>query len=103
MPRLCSNDDCYEYVRECELLGGKALIIGEHDSDRPRTVICFGRNIKPTILRKYGDMYSVRSYDRMPKKYVCLIRTVYSVGGGGSDNDMARAYARDYVQCARER
>ena len=81
MPRLCSTDDCCKYVRECELLGGKALIIGEHDSYWPKMIICFGKNIKPMILRKYGNMYSVRSYDRMPKKYVCLIRTVYSVGG----------------------
>lgn len=80
MPRLCSIEDCYKHVKKCELLGGKALIIGEFDSG-PRTIICFGKNIKPMILRKYGDMYSVRSYDRMPKKYVCLIRTVYSVGG----------------------
>ena len=82
MPRLCSIEDCYKYARKYELFGGKALIIGESDSDRPRTIICFGKNIKPMILRKYGDMYSVRSYDRMPKKYVCLIRTVYSVGEG---------------------
>lgn len=82
MPRLCSIKDCYKYVRECELLGGKALIIGESDSDRPRTIVCFGKNIRPMIFRKYGDMYAARSYDRMPKKYVCLIRTVYSVGEG---------------------
>ena len=83
MPRLCSTDDCCKYVRECELLGGKALIIGEHDSYWPKTkmIICFGKNIKPMILRRHGNMYSVHSYDRMPKKYVCLIRTVYSVGG----------------------
>lgn len=82
MSKLCSIENCYEYVRRCELLGGKALIIGESDSDRPRTIVCFGKNIKSMILRKYGDMYAVRSYDRMPKKYVCLIRTVYSVGEG---------------------
>ena len=79
MPRLCSHDDCYKYVRECELLGGEALIIGEHDSYWPKMIICFGKNIKPMILRKYRDMYSVRSYDRMPKRYVCLIRTVYGI------------------------
>lgn len=80
MPRLCSIENCYEYVRKFELFGGKALIIGESDSDRPRTIVCFGKNIRPMIFRKYGDMYAARSYDRMPKKYVCLIRTVYSVG-----------------------
>lgn len=82
MPRLCSIEDCYKYVRKYELLGGKALIIGEHDSDRPKMIICFGRNIKTMIFRKYGDMYVVRSYDRMPKRYVCLISTVYSIGEG---------------------
>ena len=79
MPRLCSHEDCYKYVRECELLGGKALIIGESDSDRPKMIICFGRNIRPMTLRKHGDMYSVHSYDRMPKRYICLIRTVYGI------------------------
>lgn len=82
MPRLCSIEDCCKYVRECGLLGGKALIIGEHDSDWPKMIICFGKNIKPMILRKHGNMYSVRSYDRMPKKYVCLVRIVYSIGEG---------------------
>lgn len=82
MPRLCDNETCWKYVRYFEMLGGKALVIRESDSDAPKTIVCFGKNIKPMIFRKYGDMYSVHSYDKMPKRYVCLIRTVYSVGEG---------------------